>query len=93
MEKGRMEPNHASPVACLSKTAKLIRSLRDDVRVMSQETGTSKWSHSDDESEWSLMTSPIRRCGVPYERSAGRSLKEMCRSGSPCSDQVLLQST
>ncbi len=36
--KERMKPKHASPVACLSMTAELIRSLRDDVRVMSQET-------------------------------------------------------
>ena len=37
-EKKRMNQKYASPVACLSKTAKLIRSLRDDERVMSQET-------------------------------------------------------
>ena len=39
MDKERKKPKHASPVACLSMTAKLIMSLRDDVRAMSQETG------------------------------------------------------
>ena len=93
MEKERVKPKHASSVACVSKTAKLIRSLRDDVRVMSQETGTCKWLRAHDESEWSLMTSLIRRFWFPYEQAAGRSLREMCRSWSPCLDQVLLQST
>ena len=67
-----MKPKHASPVACLSKTAKLIRSLRDDERVMSQETGTCKWLHVHDESEWQLMTALIRRFWFPYEQAAGR---------------------
>ena len=55
-----MKPKHASPVACLSMTAKLIRSLRDD-RVISQETRMCKWLRVHDESEWSLMTSLIPR--------------------------------
>ena len=36
------------------------------------------WSPNYDDSEWSLMTSPIRLLGVPFESSAGRSLREMC---------------
>ena len=52
-----------------------------------------EWSHSNEESGWSLMTSLIRRFWCPYEQAAGRSLREMCRSCSPCLDQVLLQST
>ena len=79
-KKERMKPKYASPVACLSKAAKLIKSLRDDVRVMSQETGTGKWLRVHDESESSLMTSLIRRVWFPYEQSAGRSLRDMCRS-------------
>ena len=39
------------------------------------------------------MTSLKRRFWCPYEQAAGRSLREMCRSCSPCLDQVLLQST
>ena len=65
MDKERKKPKHASPVACLSMTAKLIRSLRDDVRTMSQETGMCKCLHIHDESEWSLMTSLIRRFWRP----------------------------
>ena len=42
-----------------------------------------EWSHSYDESEWSLITSLIRRFWVPYEQSAGRSLRETCGSQSP----------
>ena len=37
-ENERMEPKHASPVACLSKTGKLITSLHDDVRTIQKET-------------------------------------------------------
>ena len=75
-----MKPKHAFSVACLSMTAKLIRSLRDDERVMSQETGMCKWLRVHDKSEWSLMTSLIRRFWFPYEQSEGRSLREICRS-------------
>ena len=58
-KKERMNQKYASPVACLSKTAKLIRSLRDDERVMSQETRMCKWLRVHDESEWSLIISLI----------------------------------
>ena len=34
-----MKPKYASPVACLAKTSELIRSLRDDEQVKSQEPG------------------------------------------------------
>ena len=68
-------------MACLSKTAKLIRSLRDDERVMSQKTGTCKWLRVHDESEWSLMTSLIRRFWFPFEQAAGRSLRKCTDHG------------
>ena len=38
-----MKPKYASPVARLAKTSKLIRSLRDDEKVKSQEPGMRKW--------------------------------------------------
>ena len=92
-EKKWMKPKYASPVACLAKASKLIRSLRDDEQGKSQEPGMSKWLRVHDEGEWSLMTSLICRFWAPYEQSAGRSLREMCRSLLSFLDQVLLQST
>ena len=56
-----MKPKYASPVACLAKTSELIRSLRDDEKVKSQEPGMRKWLRVHDESEWSLITSLICR--------------------------------
>ena len=44
MGEKRMNQKYASPVACLTKTSYLIRSLRDDERVISQETRICKWS-------------------------------------------------
>ena len=45
----------------LAKTSELIRSLRDDEQVKSQEPGMRKWLRVQDESEWSLITSLIFR--------------------------------
>ena len=72
-----MKPKYASPVACLAKTSELIRSLRDDEKVKSQEPGMRKWLRIHDESEWSLITSLMCRFSVLYEESAGRSLRQM----------------
>ena len=56
-----MKPKFASPVACLAKTSELIRSLRDEEKVKSQEPGMRKWLRVHDESGWSLITSLICR--------------------------------
>ena len=56
-----MKPKFASPVACLAKTSELIRSLRDDEQVKTQEPGMRKWLRVHDESEWSLITSLMCR--------------------------------
>ena len=45
----------------LAKTSELIRSLRDDEQVKSQEPGMRKWLRPHDESEWSLNNSLIFR--------------------------------
>ena len=45
----------------LAKTSELIRSLRDDEQVKSQEPGMRKWLRVQDESEWSPITSLIFR--------------------------------
>ena len=78
-KKERMKPKYASPVACLSKQ---LSSSGHFVMMkeLCHRTGTCKWLSFHDESEWSLMTSLIRRFWFPYEQSAGRSLREMCRS-------------
>ena len=43
-----------------------------------------EWSHSYEESEWSLRTSLMRLFCCPWRYDAGRSLREMCRLCSPC---------
>ena len=65
-----MKPKYASPVACLAKTSKLIRSLRDDEKVKSEEPGMCRCLRVHDESAWSLISSLICRFGAPYEESA-----------------------
>ena len=81
---------------------RVIRSLGDEESVDPNERMVTKnnekrpwceWSHIQDESEWSLMTSLIRLLGFLYEHSAGRSFREMRCSYTSCLDQVLLQST
>ena len=57
-----MKPKFAAHVACQAKTSELIRSLRDDEQVKSQELGMRKWLRVHDESERSLITSLICRC-------------------------------
>ena len=43
------------------ETSELIRSLRDDQQVKSQEPGMRKWMRVHDESDWSLITSLMFR--------------------------------
>ena len=50
----------------LAMTSELIRSLRDDEQVKSQEPRMCKWLRVHDKSEWS-----------PYEEPAGGSLRRM----------------
>ena len=56
-----IKPKYVSPVACLAKTSELIRSLCDDGQGKTQVPGMRKWSHSWEESGWSLITSLICR--------------------------------
>ena len=54
----------------LAKSSKLIRSLRDDEPLNTQEPGMRKWLRVHDESEWSLSISLMFRFW-------GRSFKRM----------------
>ena len=72
-----MKPKYASPVACLAKTSE-----REAHQVTSwwwkgEVTRMRKWLHVHDESKWSLITSLICRFWVPFEESAGHSLRRM----------------
>ena len=46
----------------LAKSSKLIRSLRDDEPLNSQEPGMPKWLRVHDDFEWSLDISLMLRC-------------------------------
>ena len=49
------------PYGSLAKSSKLIRSLRDDEPLNSQEPGMRKWLRVHDDCEWSLTISLMFR--------------------------------
>ena len=61
----------------LAKTFELIRSLRDDEQVKSQEPGMRKWLRVTMRANGRSKTSLIFRFRVPNEEPASRSLKRM----------------
>ena len=73
-DQARTTPARRFPTGIFRSSASVSPLCANSRKMTTIEHHVCEWSHIYDESEWSLMTSLIRRFGVPHEQSAGRSL-------------------